>query len=163
MKLRDVPIHRAKVDLSTGHTVEVRGINASDLMLLTTMFGPQIAMAYGKFQTEAKSGTLDQQALLQLVTTVARDAPKLLGWIIAIGNDDPSTEAADQISALPIIDQAVLLNEIIMQTFSNEATVKKLSESLSSVYLTISGALRETTRQEAQTSSRNGTGASAVQ
>jgi hypothetical protein len=160
MKLRDVPIHRAPVDLSSGHRVEVRGINASDLMLLTTMFGPQIAMAYGAFHDELKKGDLTQQSLMRLIAVVAKDAPKLLGWIIAIANDDPDDEAATQIGALPIVDQAVLLNEIAMQTFANEATVKKLSESLSSIYLTISGALTKEARQAAPQNTPSGTGAS---
>jgi hypothetical protein len=160
-KMRDVPIVRRQVELSGGHTVEVRGINASDLILLTTMFGPQVAMAYAHFKKESSKGPMTEAALMNIIMAVMNEAPKFLGWIIAIANDDPMPETADQIAQFPAIDQAVLLNEIVDQTFSNEATVKKLTESLSAIYLTISGAMMAKTSQNK--SSPNGIGASVVQ
>lgn len=159
-KLRDIPIIRRPVELSSGHTVEVRGINASDLILITTMFGPQVAMAYAKFQSERGKGPMDEQTLMKLVMAVMNDSPRLLGWIIAIANDDPHEEVAAQVMQFPAVDQALLLNEIVNQTFANEATVKKLSESLSAMFLTISGAMMANSQGK---SSPNGIGESAVQ
>ena len=154
-KLRDIPILRKAVELSGGHTVEIRGINASDLILLTTMFGPQIAMAYATFQSERNKGPIDEKSLMRLVMAVMADSPKLIGWIIAIANEDPSEDTALMVSNFPAVDQAILLNEIVNQTFANEATVKKLSESLSALTLTISGAVASTRQSK---NSPNGIG-----
>jgi hypothetical protein len=143
-KLRDVHIVRAQVPLSNNKDImEVRGVNASDLILLTTLFGPAIAMAWAKFKTETDDGQkLTQETMFKLVSAVSRDAPLFLGWIIAVAADDPCEEAAAMASQFPLVDQASLVNEIINQTFTNEATVKKLTQSLGTAFLTIFGAVK---------------------
>lgn len=164
MKLRDIHIPRKAVELSSGHTVEVRGINASDMLLLTTKFGPQIAVAYALFKERVGTGEDATDAdILGLIQAVAADAPMLLGWIMAVANDDPTEETAVNVNALPFVDQATLLNEITTLTFSSEATVKKLTESLGGAFLTVFGAMTQDkapNRKQRRKSARSGTGQS---
>lgn len=140
-KIRDLAVPKAQLQLSFGPTIELRGINASDLILLTNMFGPQLAMAYAKVKNTTKEHQIDYHSLLQLVQAITKEAPSLLGWVIAISNDDPAEEAVENVMGMPLVDQASMLEKIASLTMENEATVKKLVESLSGIYQTISGAV----------------------
>jgi hypothetical protein len=164
-KMRDVLVPRKEVTLANGDVVDIRGINASDMMMLVTMFGPQIVITFAQVKEQMAKGKekFTQEMMLRLVTSVAQDAPKLIGWLIAVANDDPDEDTADHINSFPIIDQVSLLNEVVNQTFANEGTVRKLTESLSAIYLTISGATMESQvpqnrKSRRASNSQNGTG-----
>lgn len=140
MKLRDVRRERATYDLD-GQVLEVRGINAGDLMALVTHYGPNLATVFETIMPKARAGSLTEADVKAAILATLRDAPDLIGNVLALANDDYTEEGREAASGLPLEHQLGMLNVVMRETFRSEASVKKLVESLRESFLTISGTL----------------------
>ncbi len=95
------------------------------LRSILTLMGSQ-GEAMQKIYADAASGKLDDSALPVLVAYVTREAPSLIGRIIAEANGEPDQwEIAE---ALPASDQIVCLDAIARLTFSAHGGPKKTLE-----------------------------------
>ena len=141
MKLRDVRLTRASYELEQGISLDVRGLNVSDLMSLVTHYGPNLADAFQTIMPKARANTLTEEDLKSALLSAMRDAPDLVANMIALANDDYTPEGREAAHGLPLEHQIGILNVIVKETFRSEASVKKLIASLSESFLTISGAL----------------------
>lgn len=137
MGLRNIKIHTTTV-MYRDEPIEVRGISASDLFLAAQDYGPQIALLFGKFT----SGDMNSD-FKQHVAAFMKEAPELLGAIIAIATDDYCPEAIEIAKKLPGSVQIELIEAIFNETFYSEAEIKKLMESLTRMIQATSGVLKE--------------------
>lgn len=137
MGLRNIKIHTTTV-MYRDEPIVLRGISAGDLMLAAQDYGPQIALIFGKFA----SGELDTD-LKKATSALAKEAPTLLGAVIAMANDDYDPAAVETASKLPFNVQVECIEAIFAETFYSEADVKKLIESLTKMATATSGVLTE--------------------
>lgn len=137
MGLRNIKIHTTTV-MYRDEPIEVRGISASDLFMAAQDYGPQIALLFGKFT----SGDMDAD-FKKHIGMFMKEAPELLGAVIAIATDDYCPEAIEIAKKLPGSVQVELVEAIFNETFYSEAEVKKLMESLSRMIQATSGVLKE--------------------
>jgi hypothetical protein len=144
MKIRDIRRPRAYYDMQVHeetHRVELRGLTASDLMMLVTHYGPNLAKTFETLMPKARAKTLTENDVKTALLAALRDAPDMVGNLIALANDDYTEEGREAACGMPLEDQIGMLNVILQETFSSEASVKKLVESLRETYLMISGTL----------------------
>lgn len=121
---------------------EVRGFGAPDLMTLTAKHGTILAMVFGKIQQDRVPGQpVTTDAVKGILRDVAGDFPDLAAAVIAIASESNDDEGMEVARRLPLPVQVEALEAIFMLTFSSEAEVKKLVESLSRMAVAASGAL----------------------
>lgn len=125
-----------------GQEFEVRGFGAPDLMTLTATHGAVLAMVFGKIQTERQPGaavTSDQ--VKSILRDVSGQFPDLAAAVIAIASESADEEGMAVARQLPLPVQVEALEAIFALTFTSEAEVKKLVESLTRMAVAASGAL----------------------
>lgn len=136
MGLRDIQIPKRSVTY-LGNKIEVRGITVADLMAATQDYGPQIALAFGK----ATSGDLSDADIKTHILSLSREVPEVVAATIALAADEYEPEMVDTAMKLPFGVQVELIEAIFDLTFTSEAEIKKLVESLSKLIAAASGAL----------------------
>ena len=137
MGLLDVVILRTKVEYGDTEIV-VRGISANDLMTAATDFAPQMALAFAQV---SNSGSMASGDIKAKVLDIAKEFPELVAAIIALASDAYTPKALDIARDLPFNTQLELIEGVFNNTFTSEADVKKLIESLTKMAVGASGAL----------------------
>lgn len=153
MGLRSITIHRTTVKYRED-TIELRGISAPDLMTAMRDFAPQMAVVFAQV-TSGEAGADIKSAIMNL----SKEFPELLAATIALASDEYDPESVQTALNLPFNVQIECLEAIFAETFTSEADVKKLVESLSRIIAATSGALE---MNLGPLSSALGTGASGV-
>jgi hypothetical protein len=153
MGLRDyeLPTETVKIDDKTDFTV--RGISVEDISRLVLKHGPVCVLVYTKF-TEAKGlQGLRPETLGQLLTSVMSEFPEAIADLIATAADEH--DQAAKVQKLPMGIQFDAIEKIIRLTFSGEADIKKLVETVTRM---AEGVKRSADRLNAPIASGNGVG-----
>jgi L-fucose mutarotase/ribose pyranase (RbsD/FucU family) len=138
-KLRTLTIPRTEIDTGFG-VFSVRGISVDDITLAAIEHGPQIALLFARLQSEDAEMAQD---IRSIILTLGREFPDLIAAIISLAADDYSPESVRIARELPFPKQAEAVEAIFRNTFTSEADVKKLVESLARMIVGVSGALTE--------------------
>lgn len=139
MGLRNIKVEEAVIPYGDGD-ITVRGLSASDLMLVVSTYGSQAALVFNKIQSGGSLQTTDVQAL---IASIAGEFPEMLAVGIALAADAYSPENVETLRRLPLPTQVQCIEEIFKLTFRSETEVKKLLESLTKMMAEVSGALTE--------------------
>lgn len=139
MGLRDIGIPRAEIEVGKS-TFSVRGITLADITQAAVDYGPQMAILFGRLQNKEN---LASESVSRLVMRLGSEFPGLLAATIALAADDYSKETVKIAAAIPLPKQAEAIEEIFKLTFTSEAEVKKLIESIARMIVGVSGALIE--------------------
>lgn len=139
MGLRDIGIPRAEIEVGKS-AFSVRGITLADITQAAVDYGPQMALLFGRLQN---GENLSEASIRRLVLSLGSEFPGLLAAVIALASDDYTKETVEIAAALPLPKQAEAIEEIFKLTFTSEADVKKLIESLARMIVGVSGALME--------------------
>jgi hypothetical protein len=141
MALSDVPLLTKDFDVN-GVTVTLRGLSLSDLGAILPRYGSQIAVLFGK----AYSNTpVNPSAIAGFAQTLATEAPELAAEIIALAADDASPAGIAIARRLPFGTQIAMLEGVYQNTFASEADVKKLTEVISRVVLSLAVKMEQMT------------------
>lgn len=133
MALSDVPLLTKDFDVN-GVTVTLRGLSLSDLGAIIPDHGSQIAVLFGKVY----SGTpVESSAIAGLARILATEAPELAARIIALAADEDSPKGLAIARRLPFGTQIAMLEAVYLNTFASEADVKKLTEVISRIVLSL--------------------------
>lgn len=139
MGLRDIGIPRTEIEIGKSSFL-VRGITLADITQAAVDYGPQMAILFGRLQN---GENLAAESIKRMVLSLGSEFPGLLAAVIALASDDYSKETVKIAAALPLPKQAEAIEEIFKLTFTSEAEVKKLIESLARMIVGVSGALME--------------------
>lgn len=137
MGLRNITIQRTTVTYN-GEPIAVRGLSASDIMTAARDYAPQMALAFNEVVSNGQIGDM-KSAIMK----VADEFPELVAAAIALASDEYDDESVKTAGQLPFPTQLELVEGIFNETFTSEAEVKKLIESLTRMMLAASGALTE--------------------
>lgn len=141
MGLSHITIPRKTVDMDDGQKFEVRAISTNDLIGLVATHGPGLAMIFGKIKSGELGQDLTADAVRDGIFELAQGFPDIAATIIAIAADGYTDEEMEVARRLPLPAQADAIEKIFGLTFSSEATVKKLLESLTRMMLGVSETL----------------------
>lgn len=137
MGLTNIRIPTAKIAVGDGE-IEVRGLSLSDLMIVVSDYGPQLAIAFGKL----RSATTNTEADLRtLFGSLLIEFPDMISAAMALAADSFDEASISTLRRLPFNQQFEVLEAIFRLTFPNEGDVKKLLESLTKALTEVSGAL----------------------
>jgi hypothetical protein len=151
MGLRDYELPTLKVTIDANTSFDVRGISFEDITRLVNKHGPVCVLIYTKF-TEAKTKHgLRPETVGQLLTLAMQQFPEAVAELIALSADEPDMTA--KVQRLPIGVQLDAIEKVIGLTFSGEADVKKLVETVTRMAEGVTASL-----QNLQTASANGSG-----
>lgn len=112
-----------------GGSFEVRGISLPDVSLLIDVHEHVISDIAEKVRNRAEligsdNPVLVQEAMTDLISEMIREAPSLVGNLIAICAEEE--DAYSQAMKLPITVQLDALTKIANLTFTDMASIKKL-------------------------------------
>ena len=151
MGLRDYELPTLTVTINAKTSFDVRGIAFEDITRLVNKHGPVCVLIYSKF-TEAKTKHgLRPETVGQLLTLAMGQFPEAVAELIALAADEPDMTA--KVQRLPIGVQLDAIEKVISLTFSGEADVKKLVETVTRMAEGVTASL-----QSLQTASVNGSG-----
>lgn len=131
----------------TGGSLSVRAVGLPDLALLIGIHEDIISNVVDMVRNNQQAfangdSSAIEQAMVALITDLARESPMLVANIIAICADEPDQIA--NASRLPLVVQMDALAKIAKLTFTDMAAVKKLAADVMSI---VNGLLPlETTR-----------------
>lgn len=113
-----------------GGSFEVRGISLPDVSLLIDVHEHVISIIAEKARNRAELiGSDDpimvQEAMTDLISEMIREAPSLIGYVIAICADEE--DSYNQALKLPVTVQIDALTKIANLTFTDMASIKKLA------------------------------------
>lgn len=127
MGLRDLPIPRTKIEVGGG-SFEVRGIALGDILLALKDFGPQMALLYARITADPEH--FREADIQTIIFGLVQEFPELVAAIIALASDDFDPKTIAQARRLPLPKQVEAVEAIFGLTFTSEAEVGKLLESL---------------------------------
>jgi hypothetical protein len=140
--LHGLRVPRVTINLDDSQSFEVRGIGASDLMLLTTKHGAVLSLIFGRIMKDREEGgRVTDEAIKKVLVQSASEFPDLASNIIALASDSFDDEGIKIAKSIPLPIQVEALEAIFALTFSSEAAVKKMLESLTRMAMAASGAL----------------------
>lgn len=128
MALKDyvIPTHEVRIDSKSSFTV--RGISFQDITQLVQDHGPALALAYAKFVVTKEDIGLRPETIGQIIHMVAGEFPEIVHSVIALAADEKDMQPI--IAKLPIGVQMDALEKTVALTFSGEADIKKLVETI---------------------------------
>lgn len=127
MSLADYSPQREEVKF-TGGSFIVRGLSLDDIAILMQNHAQDLDKLIGIYASGIK-GDAAVAAFAQYTIALAKEAPGLVGNLIALASDEP--DAVDQARALSMPTQVIALKAIGRLTFAEAGGPKKLFESLS--------------------------------
>ena len=140
--LHGLRVPRETIKLSDDQEFEVRGIGSGDLMHLTMKHGALMAMVYGKVQTSREPGQpVSPEFVKETLLSIASEFPDLAATLIAMASDSFDDEVMAVARGMNLLTQIEALEAIFRLTFTSEAAVKKLLESLTRIAAAATGAL----------------------
>lgn len=146
MGLRDIVI-RTKTITAGEATFEVRGLSMSDVMIAALDYGPQLSMVFSKL----KSGEVEAVDIRSTVLELSKEFPDVMAAIICMAADDYDPVMVAKLRRVPITVTVEACEAIFELTFTSEAEVKKLLESLTRIIATGSGTLATLVGQTSET------------
>ncbi|HRJ64404.1 hypothetical protein [uncultured Brevundimonas sp.] len=151
MGLRDYELPTMTVNIDAANSFDVRGIAFEDITRLVNKHGPVCVMIYTKFQQTKGEIGLRPESVGQLLSMAMGQFPEAVAELIAMAAGEP--DMAAKVQRLPIGVQLDAIEKIIALTFSGEADVKKLVETVTRMAEGVTTSL-----QSLQTASANGSG-----
>jgi len=151
MGLRDYELPSMKVIIDANNSFDVRGIAFEDITRLVNKHGPVCVMIYTKFQDAKGKHGLRPETVGQLLSMAMGQFPEAVAELIALAADEPDMTA--KVQKLPIGVQLDAIEKIIALTFSGEADVKKLVETVTRMAEGVTASLHNL-----QTASASGSG-----
>lgn len=112
-------------------TFEVRGLSMTDLSSLVRTHYTDLEALFTIYENEAVTGGVNAMSIARYGTSLIKDAPGLVGHIIALAADEP--EMVDNAMRLPMLVQIDALKAIGKLTFEEVGGVKKLIAELSNL------------------------------
>ena len=120
--LSEYKIQKSKVSVSGGQTITVRGLGIDSIVALIRGQGDVMRDLYSR----AVEGKLSVENTGDLLELLLEEAPVVAALIIAFGSDEPDNW--EICMEMPLVDQLVLFEEIILLTLVTEGGVKKIQE-----------------------------------
>lgn len=146
MGLRDIVIRTKTIPVDKT-SFEVRGLSMSDVMIAALDYGPQLSMVF----TKLKSGEIETTDIRTSVLALSREFPDLLSALICMAADDYDPVMVAKMRRVPITVTVEACEAIFELTFTSEAEVKKLLESLTRMIAAGSGTLATLVGQTSET------------
>lgn len=143
MGLRNIIIHREKVEVDENQSFMVRGITLFDIMQAVGDFGPQMALAFGKVTAREDGNPLTSAEVKGRIRDLAKEFPDVLAAAIAMASDDYSATAMTVVKQLPMSVQLDAIEKVARLSFRSEGEVGKLMESLVRAVAGATGALEK--------------------
>lgn len=128
MALKDYVVPSAEVRIDANTTFTVRGISFKDMTDLAARHAPALALAYAKFVVTKEDIGLRPETIGQIIYMVAEEFPEIVHSTIALAADEKGMETI--IEKLPVGVQLEALEKTVALTFSGEADIKKLVETI---------------------------------
>ena len=117
------------INLPGGESFNVRAISLSDVSILVDVHEFSITLIADKIRSRQEMFSGDEEmvhtATVDIITELVREAPVLVGNLIAICADERN--AMEQAAKLPITVQIEAMTKIAGLTFTDLASIKKLS------------------------------------
>ena len=131
-----------------GSDFAVRALTFAEISTIAKDFAPEAAMAFGKIVSRAKLRSAgSQQVTAEEVKDIIRGllpaAPKLVGAVIALASDEYEPACVEIASKLPVGIQVEAIEQIFQMTFSSDAELKKLVESITRMLGSITASVQQ--------------------
>lgn len=119
----------------------VRGISYNDITRLVQRHGLVMIAVYNQVMQSKAAGKLSADGIGILMSTAIQESPDAVNDLIATAADEPAM--APQVAKLPVMVQMDALVKIVELTFSGEAEVKRLVETVTRMSGNVAKALNE--------------------
>lgn len=137
--LRSLTIPRTEIDTGFG-VFTVRGITVDDITVAALDHGPQMTLLFAQLQSDEMK---TDENIRSMILRLGREFPDIVAATIALAADDYEPATVKIAREIPFPKQAEAIEAIFRLTFTSEADVKKLVESLARMIVGVSGALNE--------------------
>lgn len=128
MGLHDYQLPTERVDIDAKNHFTVRGVSFEDITKLVNKHGPVCVLIYTKFTESKGKHGLRPETIGQLISLAMGQFPDAVAEMIAIAAEEPETVSTVQ--RLPLGIQLDAIEKIVRLTFTGEADVKKLVETV---------------------------------
>jgi hypothetical protein len=128
MGLRSLRLPTETVEVPGSDSFAVRGLSLQDVTVLVRKHGPILTMLFEKFKTQ--TGDLSPETVAALGTSLLETAPEVASEIIALAEGSAEAEDVEGAARLPFPVQVDALEKIATLTFTSEAAIKKVVETV---------------------------------
>lgn len=140
MSLADYQPMRVEVPIR-GTSVSVRGLSLDDVAVLMNLYLSDVDKLFTLYDDEVDQNS-KVAAMAQFAIVLSREAPALVGHLIALAVDEP--EAIDKARKLSLPAQVDILKVVFATTFEEAGGARKFVESLSGLLGTLAPAIQKT-------------------
>jgi hypothetical protein len=124
-----------------GGSVDVRGIGLDDVAVLMNLYLRDIDALFNLYDENVDEGS-KMAAMAQFAIVLCREAPALVGHLIALAADEP--DQIDKARRLSLPAQVEILKAIFELTFEEAGGSRKFFESLGMLLRTLAPAAQKT-------------------
>lgn len=148
MGLKQVTIATYTVK-APGSDFAVRAITFAEIAKLATHYAPAAAMVFGDIVKRAQdrkgkaSANVTTDEVKEIIRAVIPAAPDIVGAVIAMAADEFDDDGVDIANKLPINIQVEALENIFSMTFTSDAELKKLLESITRMLGGVTASVRQ--------------------
>ena len=153
MGLRDYELPTEIIRIDDSMSFVVRGISFEDITRLVAKHGPVLTLVYSRFVELKGDHGLTPEALGGIVTSLVDQFPDVVADVIGIAAEE--RDQIEKVKRLPIGIQLDAIDKIVRLTFSGDAELKKVVETVTRMAQGVQGAM---TRLGAPTASGGGSG-----
>ena len=140
MSLADYQPMRVDVPVK-GTSISVRGLSLDDVAILMNTYLRDIDALFRLYEDEVDEAS-KVAAMAQFAIVLCREAPALVGHLIALSADEPNM--VDRARRLSLPAQVDLLKAIFEMTFEEAGGARKFCESLGMLLRTLAPAAQKT-------------------
>lgn len=140
MSLADYQPLRREIPLRGGSSVSVRGLSLDDVAVLMNLYLRDIDALFGLYDEVDEASRV--RAMAQFAVVLCREAPALVGHMIALACDEP--DQIDRARTLGLPKQVEILKAIFELTFEEAGGARKFAESLGTLLQTLAPAVQKT-------------------
>jgi hypothetical protein len=129
MKLSDIKIDTATVEVDARQSFEVRGITFADLMEMTKDHLPAMRTIFDTFMKNRANGAVfGKEEVTGLLLDAVKEFPELIFRAIAMAADEP--DMVGLVKKLPMTAQLEAVEKICRLSLKTDADIKKFQETI---------------------------------
>lgn len=158
--LSDYELPTEEVVIRPGASFRVGAISFEDISKIVAKHGPVAALIYQRF-TETQTSGLSPETVGNFVGSVVNEFPEAVAYMIATATGEPDVDAVQKVvNRLPVGVQLEAIEKIMSLTFVGEAEVKKLVETVTRMFMGVTGVVTNLTTVQTPSGRGNGSFAS---